>query len=128
MKITVDEARAFFAHGSQQKASSITPDDLPADGVEYWACDGVCGLFHLSHWPGVWMAHYGVKPEAWGRTKEPALRVLSAFWAAKQPELIIGWTAETNRAAIAFARRLGFTQYGRMDLPSGSVVCQQWRP
>lgn len=126
MRIPVEEARAFFAHPSQQRASHIAPEDLPADGVEYWAKDGVCGLFHPSFWPDVWMAHYGVKPEALGRTVAPAKAILSAFWEEKKPARIIGWTKENNRAALAFARRLGFTVDGRMDLPE-PVIMQGWR-
>ena len=107
----------------------ITPETLPDNPLfQYWADSGVCGVFHPGNWPGVWMAHYGVKPEAWGKTKAPALRILRAFWGAEKPELIIGWTKESNRAALAFARRLGFQVHGEMDLPSGKVIEQSWRP
>jgi RimJ/RimL family protein N-acetyltransferase len=126
MRITVDDARAYFAHPSQQRASMIDADDLPAEGVEYWAKDGVCGLFHPANWQGVWMAHYGVKPEAWGHAIAPAKAILTAFWNEKQPARVIGWTKESNRAALAFARRLGFTVDGRMDLPE-PVIMQGWR-
>lgn len=126
MKITVDEARAYFAHPSQQKASMITPDQLPETGVIYYAKDGVCVCFHDAHWPRVVMAHYAVKPEVWGKAIGPARAILAAFRADHQPEAIIGWTAETNRAAVAFARRLGFEEYGRLELPSGTVIKQRW--
>jgi hypothetical protein len=128
VRITVHEARGYFAHVSQQAKSDISPDDLPEDGVQYWADSGVCVALHQAHWPRVWMAHVAVNPAAWGHTKEPALRILDAFWKAEAPELIVGWTSESNRAALAFARRLGFVEYGRMDLPSGGVICQKWRP
>jgi RimJ/RimL family protein N-acetyltransferase len=124
-QIGVDEARAFFADRTQQVASMITPDQLPADGVEYWADEGVCGAFHLAPWPGVWMAHYGVKPSQWGKTIPPARRILYAFWKAKQPDRIVGWTLESNRAAISFARRLGFVVDGRLDLKE-PVIMQGW--
>lgn len=129
MRISVDEARAYFTHPSQQKASKIMPEALPDHpSVQYWATGGVCGVFHPAHWPAVWVAHYGVRPEAWGRAVKPAKAVLRAFWAANEPELIIGWTDESNRAALAFARRLGFRVHGEMDLPGGKVIEQNWRP
>lgn len=84
-------------------------------------------LFHRAHWPDVYMAHYGVKPEAWGSLEVPALRILSAFWDEFKPEAIVGWTDECNRAALAFARRLGFREYGKHKLPSGTVIMQEWR-
>lgn len=125
--ITAAEARAFFAAPSQMRHGEIDPADLHDDGLEYWAEDGVCGVFHAALWPGVWMAHYGVMPESWGRTIAPARRILAAFWEAKQPQRIIGWTKESNRAALSFARRLGFEIDGRLDLPSGPVIMQGWR-
>lgn len=127
MRITVDEARDYFSHPSQQKGSKITPDALPDEGVIYMAAGGVCGAFHDAHWPGVVMAHYGVKPEVWGRTTGPAREILAAFAAEYQPQAIIGWTDDSNRAALAFARRLGFREYGRLHLPSGTVVMQEWK-
>ncbi|KII11260.1 GNAT family N-acetyltransferase [Phaeobacter sp. S60] len=127
-RISVDQAREFFHHKSQQKASDITPEDLPGGDFQYWACDGVCGAFHPDHWPGVWMAHYGVKPEVWGRTVQPARAILRAFWMAERPQLIIGWTAENNRAALSFSRRLGFRETGKMTLDSGNVIMKELGP
>lgn len=121
MRITVDEARAYFAHPSQQ-LFGITPDALPAEGVEYWADGPLCGVFHCAPWPGCWMAHYAAKPEGWGRLDRHAKAILVAFWDDKQPAAIIGWTEKTNRAALAFARRIGFREDG--DLP---FVTQVWR-
>lgn len=127
MKISVDEAREYWSHHTQQEKSFIHPDDLPDDeAFQYWAQGGVCGAFHLAPWPNVWMAHYAVKPEVWGKAAGPAKAILGAFWAEEQPELIIGWTDETNRAALAFARRIGFKENGRMNLPSGAVVMQEY--
>lgn len=131
MRISVNEARQYWAHHSQQEKSFIHPDELPDDeAFQYWALDGVCGVFHGAMWPGVWMAHYGVMPEVWGKATRPAKAILSAFWGEENPELIIGWTDETNRAALAFARRIGFKENGRMNLPNGAVIMQeysQWR-
>ena len=129
MRITVDAARDYFTDITQQQETSVTPETLP-EGPEYqyWAKDGVCGVFHAAHWPNVWMAHYGVMTSAWGKTRSPSIDILHAFWAAENPELIIGWTKESNRAALAFARRIGFSVHGEMNLPSGKIIEQSWRP
>lgn len=127
-RITRDEAKAFFAHPSQQRGAKITPDALPDEGFQYWACGAVCGAFHAMPWPGVWGAHYGVKPDAWGHTKEPSLAILRAFSEAQRPALIVGWTDSRNRAAVAFARRIGFVETGRMALPDHQVIMQEFRP
>lgn len=123
MRITRDEARAFFAHPSQQ-LGGLSPDNLP--DVEYWADGGICGAFHLALWPGVWMAHYGVKPDHWGRLDAPAKRVLTEFWQARQPQRIIGWTLASNRHALAFAKRIGFTIDGTMPLQGDALIMQGW--
>lgn len=123
MRITREAAREYFAHPSQQ--IDVNPESLPGDPVQYWAQDGVCVMFHPSFWPGVWMAHYAVKPEVWGKTVSPALEILSAFWNACEPDLIIGWTDERNRQAISFSRRLGFKEIGTMQ---NGVVTQEWTP
>lgn len=125
MQITVDEARAFFAHPSQH-VFGITPDRLPEEGVEYWASGPVCGVFHLAPYPDVWMGHYAVKPEGWGKATEPAKAILRAFSEAKQAHRIIGWTPSSNRAALAFAKRLGFVVDGVMPLPEGEIIMQGW--
>lgn len=127
-RVTVEEAKPFFADKSQHFAG-ITPDRLPAGPeFQYWVSGPVCGIFHLAPWPDVWMGHYGVKPEGWGRTVGHGREILSAFWATEKPERIVGWTPESNRAALAFARRLGFEIDGEMDLPSGKIIMQGWTP
>lgn len=126
-RIGVDEARPFWAHSSQH-LMGLTPDILPdSEAFQYWACGPICGVFHLSHWPGVWMGHYGVKPEGWGHLRDPARAILRAFWAAESPERVIGWTDEKNRAACAFARRIGFVADGIMPLRQGRIIMQGWR-
>ncbi len=125
MKITVDEAREYFAHKSQQ-LGGITPETLPDEGFFYYADGHVCGVFHRAAWPGVFMAHYGVKPEGWGNTVKPALNILNEFWDEHGPERIIGWTAADNKRALSLARRLGFVRDGEIPLPSGNVIMQGW--
>ena len=124
MKVTVDVAREYFAHKSQQLM--MVPEDLPEDGLEYWADGPICGVFHRAPWPGVWMAHYGVKPEGWGNLAPHARKVLNAFWDAVEPIRIIGWTEKTNRQAISFARRIGFVVDGEFPTPNGGIVMQGW--
>jgi hypothetical protein len=127
LKIDVETAREYFAHPTQQKGSMVTPERLPEAGVIYAAKGGVCVCFHDAHWPGVAMVHHAVKPEVWGKADAPALEILHWFCGLYKPETIIGWTKESNRAALAFARRLGFEEYGRLELPSGAVIKQRWK-
>ena len=120
MKITVDEARAYFAHPSQHVG--VTPEELP-DWMEYWADGGVCMVLHPMPAPDVWMAHIGVKPEAWGRTAEPTRRILEAFWQAKQPHRIVAWIGDHRRAAIALARNTGWVADGQFP----GTIMLGWR-
>lgn len=120
----MDEARAYWAHPSQQ-IMGASPEVLPDDPVfQYWADGPICLVLHPTFWPGVWMVHVGVKPEGWGRSVDPARRVLRAFAEAERAERIIAWMDERNRAVIAFARRCGFEDDGRMP----GVVMMGWRP
>ena len=126
MKITVDEARGFFAHPSQQ-VFGITPDTLPGEPFEYWAHGHVCGVAHMAPHPGVWMVHMAVKPEGWGRAVESGRLLLREFWTEKQPKRLIGWTPSNMRAAWAFARRCGFVDDGRMPLGDYDIIMSGWR-
>lgn len=125
--MTADEAGYWFEDPSQH-VMGITPDALPDEGFLYLASGPVCGCFHLAPWPGVWMAHYGVRREEWGGLNEPARAVLNAFWDARRPHRIVGWTDHRNRAALAFARRLGFVEDGRMPTLEGEIIMQGWTP
>jgi len=120
MRITVDEARAYFAHPSQHVR--VTPEELP-DGLEYWADSGVCLVLHPTAAADVWMAHIGVKPEAWGKTTEPTRRILEAFWRAKQPRRIVAWIDDHRRAAIALARKAGAVTDGQFP----GTIMLGWR-
>lgn len=124
-KITVNQAREYFTDPSQQ-LHGITDKNLPDEGFEYWADGPVCGVFHRVAWPGVFMCHYGVKPEGWGKLVKPAKRILEAFWGEHNPKRLIGWTPDTNTAALGFAKRLGFTIDGEMDLGEVKIIMQGW--
>lgn len=125
MKITADEAREYYRHPSQQKWSRLTPEELP--DFLYYGHGGVCVGFHDAHWLGCVMAHLAVKPTAWGRADKPAAEILLAFWEEYHPAAILGWMDKTNRAGLAFTRRIGFREYGRLVLPSGTVIKQEWK-
>jgi len=127
MQITVDQAREYFRDPSQQIHGN-TPDELPVQGVEYWSEGDVCGIFHLAPWPRVWMAHYAVKPSAWGHTVMPARKILKDFWETGRTDKIIGWTPKGNRAALSLSRRIGFTKEGEMHLPDKTIIMQGWVP
>ena len=124
-QISVNEARAFFAHPSQLRG--FDPADLPVDGVEYWADGPVCGVFRDFSWPRVLDVHCGVKPEGWGHTVPHARAILSAVWDHHRPDLIVALSHETNRAVLSMNRRLGFEVIGTMPTPD-RVVLQSWRP
>lgn len=126
-QVKADEARKFFEHRSQ-KRGVLDPAKLHDDGLEYWVNGPVCGAAHRSFWPDVWMVHYGVLPAEWGNLDKPGRELLEFFWAERKPVLITGWTLEKNRLAVAFAKRCGFRENGRMTVPEGVVIMQEWRP
>lgn len=126
-QVTAAKARAWFEHPSQLAANGLdSADQLPDEGCEYWACGDICALFHRQHWPDVWGVHCGVKPEGWGKLAQPALAILRAFQAYHEPSLICAWSKESNRAILAFNRRIGFKIHGYMPTPDGRVVLQHW--
>lgn len=110
MKITAAEARAYFAHPSQRKAAML--DGPLPEWMEYRAEGNVCLAFHPALWPDVWMTHIGVKPRGWGQLTDTTARLLDAFWLEQQPHRIVAWIKDSNRAAIALARRCGFETDG----------------
>lgn len=97
------------------------------DFCEYRAESGVCGAFHPAFWPGVWMGHIGVMPQAWGQIEAPARRIMTGFFEEQEATRIIGWVKENNRAMLALCRRLGFETDGQLPLPE-PVVLLGWRP
>lgn len=126
MRIAAQDAVAYFRHPSQ-RILGLDLDKLPEE-FEYWANGSICGVFHGMPWPGVVMAHYGVKPEGWGKLVQPAREILEAFWQEHSPARIVGWTQAANRPAMAFARRLGFEEDGRFDADGETIIMQGWRP
>lgn len=85
-------------------------------------------MFHETNWPGVAMVHLGVKPEAWGKGEGLARETLMEFCAAIRPRLIVAWIPSWNRAALRFARAVGFEQSGQMVLADETVIQLSWRP
>lgn len=126
-QVSVDEAREFFAHQSQIKGTGVTPDQLHDDGIVYYASGAICGMFHDMPWPKVLGAHCGVKPEGWGQIVPHAKAILQTVWDEYQPELIVAWTRESNRATLAFNKRCGFVVHGQMPTEE-STILQHWRP
>jgi len=125
LAVTVAEARPYFIHPTQLRGAMLdSAEELP-DGVEYRAFGPVCGAFHRAPWPGTWFAHYGVKPEGWGKLVDPARHILREFAIETNATLYIGWTPAGNRAAIAFAKRIGFVVTGTLD--GGAVICTEMR-
>jgi hypothetical protein len=124
MIISPGQAMEYFGLPCQRRASMLG-GDLPVDGVEYWAKGPVCGAFHDAPWPGVIMGHFAVKPYAKGFAEEPARCILRAIWAHHNPARIVGWMKESNRAGLAFVRRLGFEIDGRMPMAQ-PVVMMGW--
>jgi len=126
VRIKAEAAREYFAHPSQQ-LHGLHPDHL-TDAFVFYANGPICGAFHQMPWPGLWMAHYGAKPEGWGSLVRPAREILTQFAADTGAFRVLGWTLATNRAACAFARRLGFVEDGRMPTPDGDVIMTGWQP
>lgn len=97
--------------------------DLPGV-MEYWAQGDVAWAFHPAFWPDFWMAHVGMKPEGRGRSDEDSMAVLRGFWAEKRPRRIIAWMDTSNRAVLAFAKRVGFVPDARIDeIEMWSWIC-----
>lgn len=124
MRITRDEAEAYFSDPVQRKAAML--DGPLPDFCTYYATGGVCGCFHKGPWPGLIIGHIGVKREALGAVDAPALAILRHVWAAEQPERIGGWIKESNRAMRALCLRLGMKLDGRLDMPD-PVLLFGWR-
>ena len=95
--------------------------------MHYRADSGACMAFHLNLWPGIWMVHIGVLPQALGKADAAVVRILTAFAAEVGAARIIGWVKESNRATLAMARRVGFEIDGRLPL-SEPVIMLGWRP
>jgi len=126
VKILAEQAKEYFADASQ-RTSGLSVDDLTDVGFHYYADGMVCGVAHYGMHPDVWMMHYAVKPEGKGRYDKRIVRLLAEAWDDLGAKLIIGWTPEHNRLALALARRVGFRVTGYLDLAE-RVVMQEWKP
>ena len=60
------------------------------------------------------MVHLAVLPHERGHLVDPALRLLRAFWMRHTPRCLVAWIEEHRRPAIAFAKRLGAREHGRI--------------
>jgi hypothetical protein len=127
-QITAHEARPFFDHPSQRRGGMLDPEALHDNGLVYFANGFVCLAFHTAFWPGVHMVHIGVQPEGWGRIEGVTLGLLRQFCSASGAVRLVAWISATNRAVIAFARRIGFVSEGAMTLPDGRVEFYGWGP
>jgi hypothetical protein len=121
LKITRDEAEAYFSDPSQRKAAML--DGPLPDFCTYYAQDGVCMAFHLGPWPGLLIGHIGTKRPG---VDAAALAILRHVWAEEQPDRIAGWIKESNRAARAMCLRLGMELDGRLPLAE-PVLVFGWR-
>lgn len=110
MRITVDEAREYFAHPSQH-SFGMTERDLPEDCL-YYAEKDTCLVFHPAYWPSVWMVHVGVRPKAWGSTDGQARSILEEFRDEHAPRSIVALIEAENRLAVALACRVGMKHVG----------------
>lgn len=125
MKITVDEARKFFADKSQQ-VFGITPETLPDEGFEYWASGPACCVFHISPWPKVFMVHIAVKPEGLGCIDRHVMDMIEDFWMEKSPERIVAWVHSTRRLVLSLGKRCGFVEDGRFPVSDGEIAMIGW--
>ena len=123
MRITIDEARQYFAHPSQR--NNADPETLPVWAV-YHALGGVCLLAHPMPLDGLWMVHLGVLPSAWGRVTEPARELLKEISAENRVERMLAWVPEDNRHVAALCRRVGFELDGRLPL-ARPLLMYGWR-
>jgi hypothetical protein len=123
MKINAEQAKAFFAHPSQQ-IYDLDPEFLPDEGFHYYASGNVCGAFHLGPIPGVYFGHSGVRYPRGLSIVSSAKSILREFWADKKPRAIVGWIDTDNHAALAFNRRIGFESRGEI---SPGITEQVWR-
>lgn len=124
-RIDAETARPYFSHASQRRGG-LDPADLHDNGLTYYARDGVCLAFHRVYWPDVWMGHFGVMPEAWGRVADVARGLLVEFWMDHAPKRVIGWTPQRNRAALAMVHRVGFVKDGEMNVDGKIIEMSGW--
>lgn len=96
--------------------------------MEYWREGPVCLAFNLAPFLDVWQCHLGVQRSHWGKLDAPTKSILVDFWSHHQPARIMGWVSSHNRAALAFAKRVGFVEDGEAPLLGESIIYLGWRP
>jgi len=74
---------------------------------------GVCITHPIN--PLLWEVHHALLPEAWGPRALEIGRAFEAWlWAHTRAERAFGLTPTDNRLALAYARRLGMQEAGRL--------------
>jgi RimJ/RimL family protein N-acetyltransferase len=127
LTLTPKEAEGYFMHPTQIKGSMIVDGASLPDGAEYRAMDGVCGAFHECGMVDIWMVHFAVLPEAWGKCVPACKAIVEAFAREVGAKRLIGWTPEHNRAALSLVRRVGFEIDGRLPLDEPFIM-SGWSP
>ena len=125
MRIDAERAKEYFKDPSQ-RIGGLDPDAFHDDGLLFYASGPVCVIAHYGFEPDVFMVHYGVKPEGLGKYDTHMESLLVELWEDQKAALIIGWTPESNRKALAIAKRVGFKVTGYLDLKD-RIVMQEWK-
>ena len=123
MRITLEDAAKYWAHPSQRQDGGLP------DWAAYYAQDGVCIMLHPMPGVGVFMAHIGVEPRAWGHVTQPCKALLAEAMADLGAERFVTWIDENNRAVVALCRRIGAELDGRLPLASPILMygwAQKW--
>lgn len=123
--ITSAQASEYFADKSQQ-IGGVDPDNLPDAPFEYWADGPLLGIFYPGPLAGVWMVHLAAKPSGYGKLVTHAHNILRDFGAEKGYPSIMGWTPKRLRAAVAFAKRVGFEMIGEFTANGEPFVITVW--
>ena len=126
MRITVEAARKFFLHPSQQ-VEGITPDNLPPEAI-YYAQGDVCLIFHGAPWHDTYFVHCAALPRGWGGLDDDTRAVLRQFAEDFSATRIVAWIPGKNRAVSAFANRVGFKRCGGIEMPDNTLEFWEWSP
>ena len=126
MRISVDQAREYFQHPSQQREGvGLMPDQLHDDGVTYYATEHMCLLVH--EYEGEPMVHIAVKPEGWGRLDDPCVTLLTWVQADWNADRLLALIDENNRAVVRMANAVGFTGSQQVEMVDKLYTLKEWR-